>query len=81
MDVLFLDEADFELPLVDGKRYHAASASVEEALRSAMAHVGIELIDYDTVHFRYPVDRPGICIVEARSRAWKEKVQRTPASA
>jgi hypothetical protein len=80
MDVLFLDEMSFEIPLTDGRRYEAASPSIEEAVRKSMAHVGIELIDYDTVRFYYP-PLDVTCTVSVRSKAWKERVQRTPASA
>jgi hypothetical protein len=89
MDVLFVDEVDFDIPAADGYRHMAVGESMEEALRAAMAQKGIELIDYDTVQFKFPTVTQGgtaahlsgmskVCRVEARSKAWKEKAERTP---
>lgn len=81
MDVLFVDEVDVEISVTEGRRCLAVAESMEESLRTALALKGIELIDYGTVQFRFPAARPGVCVVEARSKAWREKIQRTPTSA
>ena len=75
MDLMFLDSIDFELP--------AAAAAIclirptmEEAAQRACELVGIELVDYGSVHFDY-IGSSGrgdaMCKVRLRSTAWREK--------
>lgn len=83
MDVLFLEEIVFRLPVGPWNQCSIAP-SREEVLRQAMALVGIELIDYDSftmVPTRYR-DLHGealICEITAYSAAFRERTERAAA--
>lgn len=74
MDVCFLEMLEFELTY----RQHAycyTEPSREEVLRKAMAHVGLELIDYGsfTEHINSAAAAVGI---QVYSKAYRERAER-----
>jgi hypothetical protein len=81
MDVLFLEHLEFRLPHGTVMRSRAA-ASQEEVLRSLMAAVGIELIDYGSFTVQPcmpPAGRDRLeswDLVTAFSKAYRERAER-----
>lgn len=85
MDVLFLEEIEFQVPYRDFGRCKVA-ASQEEVLRAAMVVVGLELIDYGSFTVgiaviagdtRQPVAEYSLRI-NAFSQAYRERLERAP---
>lgn len=88
MDLLFIEELDFQISLDQGMRCIHTTKSVEDAAARACALVGIELVDYHSCVFRaaqrgllgvtptveYRTD------VKLRSKAWRERTERFAAA-
>lgn len=73
-DLIFLESLEFEVHPLGAAQARANTFSMGEVAMNLCAIAGIELIDYDTVRTR-PV---GLFIkVELKSRAWRERWQRT----
>jgi hypothetical protein len=72
-DVLFLDCAEFLIPQADARKYLGTSSCVEVAVSRALAHVGLELIDYDTATWLPTVAGP--LKVSVHSKAWRHKAE------
>jgi hypothetical protein len=88
-DLLFLEELDFGISLVDGARCLNTTKSMRDAAASACELVGLELVDYDSCVFRQvgikighhgigdPIPlTPSWMSVRLRSRAWRERTER-----
>lgn len=79
MDLVFLEVVEFTLFIPEWLLCRIAP-SQEEALRAAMALVGIELLDYGCFTVRELGPPTGRVLVSAYSKAWREKAERATAS-
>ena len=78
LDTLFCEVVTFVVPSADF-RVCACALSQEEVLRSAMAYVGLELIDYGS-WFARPDPRGALMQVLAYSKAYRERAERATAA-
>lgn len=82
MDLLFLEELEFEVPTIVANRATATQASLSLAIKAICEHVGIELVDYDRM-----IVRPGLplgvstSLVRVFSKAYREKAERAARTA
>lgn len=85
-DLIFLEQLDFAIPLIDAHRCQHTTKSWGAAAAMACELVGIELQDYHTAVFTPRVDGVGTAgvpisykawvDVSLRSKAWRERVER-----
>ena len=74
MDLLFLETLIFKLPALSAFRYRATSRTLFDAAAAACEHVGLELIDYDSMVF-CPGDPATVILY---SKAWRQRTERSP---
>lgn len=79
-DLIFLEQLDFAIPLIDAHRCQHTTKSWGAAAAMACELVGIELQDYHTAVFS-PRASAGpysdiVVEVSLRSKAWRERVER-----
>lgn len=81
MDLLFLEELEFEVPAIVAGRALAVQDSLSLAITAICESVGIELVDYDRM--TVSPGPPGIstAMVRVFSRAYREKAERANATA
>lgn len=80
MDVLFVENVQFKLPVTDVMRCRVAR-SQEEVLRGMLELVGIELIDYGSFTVQpLMLERPRHLeswdLINCYSKAYRERVER-----
>jgi hypothetical protein len=75
MDLLFIEQLDFQITNAQAQRLLHTTKTIAEAAAGACALVGIELVDYHSMVFR-PLEDGKHTVVIGRSRAWCERMQR-----